>query len=79
MFKLYSDEIKRSKIFESKTRRFAEILRARYDAIYKQEKAQSEADGLNYSEEELQNNTYLQIQPMIEEQTRILSEYVSGK
>tara|TARA_R110002020_G_scaffold26498_1_gene85770 strand:- start:1857 stop:2096 length:240 start_codon:yes stop_codon:yes gene_type:complete len=79
VFKLYSDEAKRSKLLASKTRRFAEILRTRYDAIYKQEKEQSEADGLNYTEEELQKNTSLQIQPMIEEQTRILSEYVSGK
>jgi len=79
VFKLYSDEAKRSKLLASKTRRFAEIILTRYNAIYKQEKEQSEADGLNYSEEELQNNTYLQIQPMIEEQTRILNEYVSGK
>ena len=52
---------------------------SKYKAIYQKEKAMSDADGLNYSDEEISRNTMLQIQPLLEEQDRVTNEYLVGE
>ena len=79
MYKLYVEELKRIKIIQKKTERFANTIESIYASTYQREKEQSEADGLRYSEEDIERNTMLQIQPLIDEQERIIKEYCDGE
>ena len=75
----YSIQLKKTKKFLNVSRRFVDTIMSKYKAIYQKEKAMSDADGLNYSDEEISRNTMLQIQPLLEEQDRVTNEYLVGE
>ena len=39
----------------------------------------SDSDGLNYSNEELERNTMLQIQPLLDKQVILLNKHFTGE
>ena len=76
---IYSIQLKKTKKFLRESRQFVDTIKSKYDATLQREKEMSDSDGLNYSNEELERNTMLQIQPLLDKQGILLNKYFTGE
>tara|TARA_R110000787_G_scaffold118823_1_gene229682 strand:+ start:88 stop:330 length:243 start_codon:yes stop_codon:yes gene_type:complete len=76
---IYSIQLNKTKKFLRESQQFVDTIKSKYDAILQREKEMSDSDGLNYSDEELERNTMLQIQPLLDKQGILLNKYFTGE
>ena len=76
---IYSIQLNKTKKFLRESQQFVDTIKSKYDATLQREKEMSDSDGLNYSNEELERNTMLQIQPLLDKQGILLNKYFTGE
>ena len=72
-------QLNKTKKFLRESQQFVDTIKSKYDAILQREKEMSDSDGLNYSNEELERNTMLQIQPLLDKQVILLNKHFTGE
>ena len=73
---IYSIQLNKTKKFLRESQQFVDTIKSKYDATLQREKEMSDSDGLNYSNEELERNTMLQIQPLLDKQVILLNKHI---